>query len=158
MSEEYETTLEIINNEKEDLSFKEIANRLENKETELKGKAITDETTNLAGTRCGGRGGFKGPRGPDGGCDTCGGPYCKKQCHEWHNTDEGRKWLVSDERKYHLMGQKLKAQRISEKSETAEEDAKMARFQELSDSESGYTSACSKSPDTVMMSKATVPQ
>jgi hypothetical protein len=56
------------------------------------------------------------------------------------------------------MEQKLKAQRISKKSETAEEDAKMARFQELSDSESGYTSACSKSPDTVMMSKAIVPQ
>lgn len=45
--EEYETTIEITNNEKEDLSFKEVANRLENKETELKGKAITDETGNF---------------------------------------------------------------------------------------------------------------
>ena len=32
MDEEYETTIEIINNEKEDLSFEEVANRLENKE------------------------------------------------------------------------------------------------------------------------------
>jgi hypothetical protein len=158
MSEEYETTIEIINNKKEDLSFEEVVNRLENKETELKGKAITDETANLARRGRGGRGGFKGPHGPNGGCYTCGGPHWKKQCPEWHKTDEGRKWLLSDEGKYHLIGLKLKAQRMSKKSETAEDDAKMIRFQELSDSESGYSSACSNSSHTVMMSKATVPQ
>jgi hypothetical protein len=81
MAEEYETTIEIINNEKEDLSFEEVANRLENKETELKGRAITEEAANFAGRSRGGRGGrggrgrFRGPRGPDGGCYTCGGPH-----------------------------------------------------------------------------------
>jgi hypothetical protein len=56
------------------------------------------------------------------------------------------------------MGQKLKAQRIAKKSDTKEENSKMARFQELSDSESGYTSAYSEFPETVMMSKTTMPQ
>jgi len=164
MDEEYETTIEIINNEKEDLSFEEVANRLENKETELKGKAITDETANFAsrgrgGYRGrGGRGEYRGPRGPEGGCYTCGGPHWEKQCAQWHKTEEGRKWLLSDEGKYHLMGQKLKAQRISKKNETKEENSKMARFQELSDSESEYPSACSESPEAVMISKTTVPQ
>ena len=81
IDEEYETIIEIINNKKEDLSFKEVANRLENKETELKGKGITSKTANYAGRGRGGyggrgsRGGFKGPRGPEGGCYTCGGPH-----------------------------------------------------------------------------------
>ena len=164
MGEEYETTIEIINNEKEDVSFEEVANRLENKETELKGKAITGETANFAGRGRGGyrgrggRGGFKGPRGPEGGCYTCGGPHWKKQCAEWHKTEEGRKWLLSDEGKYHLMGQKLKAQRISKNNETKEENSKMARVQELSDSESGYPSVCSETPEAVMISKTTLPQ
>ena len=48
MDEEYETTIKIINNEKEGLSFEEVANRLENKETELKGKTVTHETANFA--------------------------------------------------------------------------------------------------------------
>jgi hypothetical protein len=65
-------------------------------------------------------------------------------------TKEGSGWSLTKG--------KLRAQRISKKSETAEEDAKMTRFQDLSDSESGYTSTWSKSPETVMMSKATVPQ
>lgn len=56
------------------------------------------------------------------------------------------------------MGQKLKAQRNSEKSGPKEEDAKMTRLQEPSDSESGYPSACSESPETVMISKTTTPQ
>jgi hypothetical protein len=164
MDEEYETIIEIINNEKEDLSFEEVANRLENKETELKGKAITDETANFAGRGRGryrgrgGRGGFQGLRGPEGGCYTCGGPHWKKQCTEWHKSEEGRKWLLSDEGKYHLMGQKLKAQRISERNETKDENSKMARFQELSDSESGYPSAYSKSPESLMILKTTMPQ
>jgi hypothetical protein len=95
--EEYETTIEITNNEKEDLSFKEVANRLENKETELKGKAITDETGNFVSRGRGSRGRQRETRGPEGGCYTCGGPHWKKQCAEWHKTEEGRKWLLSDE-------------------------------------------------------------
>jgi hypothetical protein len=56
------------------------------------------------------------------------------------------------------MGQKFKAQRISKKSEAKEEDAKMARFQDVSDSESGYSSVCSEPLATVTISKTTVPQ
>jgi hypothetical protein len=54
--------------------------------------------------------------------------------------------LLSDEGKYHLMGQKLKAQRISKRSEAKEENSKVARFQELDGSESEYPSAYSKPP------------
>ena len=97
MDEEYETTIKIINNEKEGLSFEEVANRLENKETKLKGKTVTHETANFASRGRGGyggrrgRGGFRGPRGPEGGCYTCGGSHWKKQCTEWHQTEEGKK-------------------------------------------------------------------
>jgi hypothetical protein len=164
MDEEYETTIEIINNERGDISFDEVANRLENKETELKGKAIADEVVNFAGRGRNGhrgresRGGFRGSRGPEGGCYTCGGPHWKKQCVVWHKTGEGRKWLLSDEGKYYLMGQKLKEQKNSKKSNTREEDANMARFQELSDSESEFASAYSKFPEAAMMSKIAMPQ
>ena len=43
--------------------------------------------------------------------------------------------MLTKEGKYYLIGQKLRAQRISKKSKTKEEDAKMARFKELSNSE-----------------------
>ena len=81
MDKEYKTTIKIINNKKDNLLFKEVANRLKNKETKLKGKAITNKTTNFASKgRKGykgrkGRGRYKGPHGLEEGCYACKGPY-----------------------------------------------------------------------------------
>ena len=66
--------------------------------------------------------------------------------------------MLSNEGKYYLIGQKLKAQRISKRSEAKEENSKMARFQELDGSESEYPSAYSESPESVMISKTAMPQ
>ena len=69
-----------------------------------------------------------------------------------------RKWLLFDEGKYHLIMQKLKAQRISKKSETKKENLKIAKFQEFSDRKSGYLLAYSESFESVMISKTAMPQ
>jgi hypothetical protein len=55
------------------------------------------------------------------------------------------------------MGQRLKAQRISTRSEVKEESSKMARFQELNGSELEYPLAYFKSLEFVIISNTAMP-
>ncbi|KAH8770679.1 hypothetical protein F5882DRAFT_381823 [Hyaloscypha sp. PMI_1271] len=91
--DEYETTIEIINKEKEDLSFKEVLidprTRKTNSKVMLSLKRLPTSLVEAVEDRGrGGQGGFNGPRGPEGGCYTCGGQHWKKQCAKWHKSDE----------------------------------------------------------------------